>query len=153
MTITIDYQASSAANLEAVWQVLKDLESYPDWNPFVVACRSTLRVGDAIVMRVNLLGFAQPQTETVFEHQENVLLSYGIGLPFGMLASYRSHRVEQQQAGGAVYYSHFQLSGWLSPLVGLLMRGRLKKGFRAMTDAVVREADRRADVAPVIDKV
>jgi len=123
--------------------VITDLPRYPEWNPFVVACRSTLAPGSPIVMRVRVLPFvAQPQTETIFEHVPGRRLSYGLaGLPLGALASRRSHEVESLADDRARYVSRFELSGWLAPLVQTLLGGRLTAGFTAMSRALVARAE------------
>ena len=48
ITETLDVAAPAAT----VWRVVTDLDRYPEWNPFVVACRSTLEPGAPIDMRV-----------------------------------------------------------------------------------------------------
>jgi hypothetical protein len=126
-----------------VWSVIVDLDRYPEWNPFVVACRSTLAVGAPIAMRVRVLPWlAQPQREEVFEHGPGRLLRYGIRpLPLGALASSRSHAVEAVGVDRTRYASLFELSGWLAPVVEALLGGRLRAGFGDMTAALVARAE------------
>lgn len=135
-----------AAPASMVWAVLTDLPAYGTWNPFVVACRSTLVVGEPIVMRVHVFpAFAQPQTETVLEHVPGARLCYGIAPSrFGVLTSRRCHDVEALDAGRSRYRSHFVLSGVLEPVVRGLLGARLAAGFHAMTVAVGRRAERLA---------
>jgi hypothetical protein len=141
--LTIEHVLEIEAAAERVWGVIADLDAYPAWNPFVVACRSTLVVGDPIWMRVRIFSaFAQPQRETVFEHVAGRRLRYGLApLPFGALASDRSHEVEPLGPGRARYVSHFELRGWLSPLVRTLLGARLARGFGAMSDAIAVRAE------------
>ncbi len=143
MSIEINQSVEIGVRPEVVWSVITDLPRYPDWNPFVVSCASTLVVGEAIAMRVRVVPFfAQPQTETVFEHEPGRLLSYGLGgIPLGALRSRRSHRVETAGAGGTRYESRFELAGWLAPLVRILVGRHLERGFKAMTEAVVVRAE------------
>ncbi|NLU64173.1 SRPBCC domain-containing protein [Rhodococcus sp. HNM0563] len=44
VTVEIDAPAT------LVWQVLVDLERYPDWNPFCISAKSTLEIGAPIEM-------------------------------------------------------------------------------------------------------
>jgi hypothetical protein len=37
--------------------------------------------------------------------------------------------------------SHFELSGWLAPLVSLLLGSRLRAGFAAMSAAIAARAE------------
>ncbi len=139
----ISHSLEAAASAATVWEVVSDLPRYPEWNPFVVACRSTLEPGSPITMRVRVLPFvAQPQTETIFEHVPGRRLSYGLaGLPFGALASRRSHEVESLAADRSRYVSRFELRGWLAPLVQALLGRRLTTGFTAMSHALVARAE------------
>jgi hypothetical protein len=137
---TLDVAAPAAT----VWSVVTDLDRYPEWNPFVVACRSTLAVGAPIAMRVRVLPFvAQPQRETIFEHVPERLLRYGLApLPLGALASSRAHEVEAIADERARYVSRFELRGWLAPVVEGLLGRRLTAGFAAMSAALVARAER-----------
>lgn len=141
--MVIEHTFEVAAPAETVWDVVTDLDRYPEWNPFVVACRSTLAPGAPIVMRVRVLPFvAQPQRETIFEHVPGRRLSYGLApLPLGMLASSRSHEVTPLGPERARYASHFELRGWLAPLVQGLLGRRLAAGFTAMSGALAARAE------------
>lgn len=142
MPIIIEQTLEIDAPLETAWSVLTELDRYGEWNPFVVRCRSTLRPGAPISMRVKVLPFfAQPQRETVFDHVPRRRLSYGISLPTGMLNSYRSHEFETLPGNRTLYRSKFRLQGWLSPLVALLVKPNLQRGFGAMSAALQRRAE------------
>jgi hypothetical protein len=136
---TLEVEAPAAT----VWSVIVDLDRYPEWNPFVVACRSTLAPGSPITMQVRVLPFvAQPQRETIFEHVPGRRLRYGVGpLPLGALASNRSHDVEAITADRTRYVSSFELRGWLAPVVETLLGTRLAAGFAAMSKALKARAE------------
>jgi hypothetical protein len=142
---TIDHVLEIRAPAGRVWAVIADLDAYPAWNPFVVACRSTLAVGAPIWMRVRIFGpFAQPQRETIFEHVAGRRLCYGLAsLPFGALASRRCHELEPLGPDRTHYRSHFELRGWLAPLVRTLLGPRLERGFGAMSAALAARAEMR----------
>jgi hypothetical protein len=141
--VLIVHTLEAAAPAATVWDVVTDLARYPEWNPFVVACRSTLVPGAPIVMRVRVVPFvAQPQSETIFEHVPGRHLSYGLaGVPLGALASRRSHEVESLASDRSRYVSRFELRGWLAPPVRALLGRRLTTGFTAMSRALVARAE------------
>ena len=147
MPLRIDHTHEIAAPPEVVWDVLTDLERYGEWNPFVVACRSTLQPGDPIEMRVHVLrAFAQSQTETMVEHEPGRSFAYGLDAGrLGALGSRRSHVVRPAGPGRTHYESHFELHGWLSPVVAGLLGGPLRRGFGEMADALVARAEALAD--------
>lgn len=132
-----------AAPADVVWRVITDFARYPEWNPFVVACRSTLEPGSTIEMRVRVLPFvAQKQRERVFEHVPGRRLRYGIDpVPLGALASSRAHEVEPVGADTSRYVSTFALDGWLAPVVATLFGARLERGFAAMSAGIKARAE------------
>jgi hypothetical protein len=143
MALRIQHEFTVDAPPERVWEVVTDLARYPEWNPFVVACASTLAVGDPIDMRVRIFSsFAQPQRERILDHERGRRLCYGLPRSrIGALASRRCHEVFAESASRARYVSHFELRGWLAPLVSLLLGRRLRAGFGAMSAAIAARAE------------
>jgi hypothetical protein len=141
--VIIEHDLEIAAPPATVWAVITDLASYPAWNPFVVACVSTLEPGAPIAMRVRVLPFlAQPQRERIFAHVPGRRLSYGIPMrPFGSLASSRSHSLTPIAPDRTRYVSQFELTGWMAPVVALLLGNRLARGFTAMSNAIKTRAE------------
>ncbi len=140
--LVIDQSVRVAAPAAVVWQVIVDLDRYPDWNPFVVACRSTLAVGAPIDMRVRLLPIAMMQRETIFEHVPGERLCYGLRGGFaGGVESRRCHVVRAAGDATAEYESRFALGGRLAPVVRALLGKRLERGFASMTEALVHRAE------------
>lgn len=131
------------APVALVWEVIADLPRYPEWNPFVVAARSSLEVGDPIFMRVRLFPFfVQPQRETVLECLPQQRLCYGVaGIPLYALRSLRSHELRPDGPERTHYRSHFELDGWLAPLTRALLGRRLERGFGAATRALKERAE------------
>ena len=128
-----------------MWRVVSDLESYGEWNPFVVRARSDMKVGGDIVMHVKLFSFAQRQRETIIEYEEGSRVCWGIDGP--LLTSRRCQDVRESEHGGARFESDFRLSGFAAPLVSALLGRRLDAGFRAMGEALKRRAESQAEGA------
>jgi hypothetical protein len=143
MSFVLDDQVDVDASPDLVWEVLTDLPRYGEWNPFVVECQSTLEPGDPIEMKVQIFkAFAQPQRETIFEHEPGKRICYGLApQPLGSIASHRCHVVEALPDGRARYVSQFRLDGWLAPLTQGLLGARLARGFSNMTEAVSQRAE------------
>ena len=149
MTFGQDHIHDIDAPAGVVWDVLTDFARYGEWNPFVVACRSTLRPGEPIDLKVKLFAKPQDQKEWMTEHTPGRSFAYGMKpFPFGALRSARSHLVEDLGNGRTRYTSHFQLEGWLVPVVRGLLGARLERGFAGMSAAIKARAEqlgRRAD--------
>ena len=143
MAFIIDYDLEINAPLDTVWEVITDVARYSEWNKFTVACKSTLKPGDPIVMKVVLFGKPQPQTETIFTHVPKQSMSYGLdGGALKAIVSNRIHTVVALGPNRTHYRSHFELSGWMMPLVRALMKSRLQHGFRVMTDGIKARAEK-----------
>lgn len=142
MPLIIDHSVRIQAPAATVWQVITDLASYPEWNPFCLEASSTLKPGDPIDMRVKLMGSVKTQREWMTDHEPGVYLAYRMKpVPLGALASKRSHRVIPLSDELTEYQSHFELRGWLMPLTRALLGSTLRQGFAGMTQGIVRRAE------------
>ncbi|MQY22147.1 SRPBCC domain-containing protein [Nocardia macrotermitis] len=146
MAFVIEDTVRIDAPAEVVWQVLTDFPRYREWNPFCVSAESTLEPGAPITMRVRLLGSGErTQREWIRSVDPGTAFSYRMKpIPLGALHSLRSHTVTPVDATHCRYDSHFELGGWLLPVVTGLMGAALRRGFGAMTAAV---ADRATQLA------
>lgn len=124
-----------------VWEVISDLGKYPEWNPFQVECRSSLKPGEPIDMRVKLLAKPQAQREWVLEYVEGKRFAYRMKPVPGCLSSYRSHEVTALGSERTRYHSYFHLQGWMRHVVVALLGSKLQAGFAGMTAALQRRAE------------
>jgi hypothetical protein len=128
-----------------VWEVLTDFPRYAEWNSFVVDCRSTLVPGEPIDLRVKIFAKPQDQREWMTEHVPGRRFAYRMKpFPLGALRSARSHDVEDLGNGRTRYRSHFELAGWLLPVVRIVLGARLEQGFAAMSVGLKDRAERLA---------
>ena len=143
MSFRIEHDLEVDAACETVWEVITDLPRYSEWNPFVASCQSTLEPGDPIHMRVHIFrAFAQPQTETIFEHVPGRRVCYGVEKnSLRALWSHRCHSVEAAEDGRARYRSRFELSGWLAPVVRWLFGSRMRRGFDEMSIGIKQRSE------------
>jgi len=137
MSFVIERTLEIAAPADVVWEVLTDFPHYAEWNPFLLDCKTTLKPGDPIDLRVKLLGPPQRQVEQMLEHVPGRRFAYCMKpFPAGALRSLRSHDVESLGGSRTRYRSYFHLQGWLMPLVRALLGGRLQKGFSGMWEGL-----------------
>lgn len=142
MSFIIDKTIEINAPAAVVWEVVRDLPRYREWNPFCVECSSTLKPGDPIDMKVKLMAKPQAQREWMKSFQEGRGFSYSMKpVPMGALSSLRSHEIEALGATRTRYRSYFRLQGWLKPLVLGLFRAKLQAGFGGMTAALGQRAE------------
>ncbi|NUS91427.1 MAG: SRPBCC domain-containing protein [Nocardia sp.] len=142
--LVVDDVVEVDAPAEVVWSVLTDFDRYSDWNPFISRCRAELTVGAPIDMTVRQLAPGpirmREWIRSVTPGQE---FTYSMKpIPLGALRSKRAHTVTPLSDDRTRYESHFELDGWLAPLVGLLFGRGFRRGFPGMTTAAGREAER-----------
>ena len=141
------YSASAqiAAPCDTVWDALTDLPGYPAWNPFTVRVRSSLRVGDRVVMRVRLGWLTIPQVERVSEVVPPHRLAWRIASPVPWLL--RAERVQLLTAtpGGCTYTTVDTIGGLLQPVVHWLFGGALKRGFAGVARGLREHVERPVD--------
>jgi uncharacterized protein YndB with AHSA1/START domain len=137
----IEFIREIEAPKDVVWSVIADFAAYAEWNPFVVACSSELRVGAPMAMTVRLGDRQREQVEFVSRVVEGELFEYRMKPVGPFLHSYRQHEVASQADGRTLYRSTFELNGWLAPLVGAILSGPLHDGFIGMTDSLVSRSE------------
>lgn len=131
---------------EVVWDVLTDLDRYPEWNPFTVEVRSTFRVGDPIDMRVCMsrLGIHVRQRESIREVQQRERIRYGMTtVARWLLHAERDQRITPLPGGRTRYVTEDTIGGALAPLVFAIFGASLEDGFASMARGLAEEAERR----------
>jgi len=122
--ITID------APIDRVWQILVDLDLYPQWNPFTPSVESSLEIGEAVVMDVRLVGDRLMRRVEYVTRNEPYILGWEMQMgPRFLLHAERCQVLTAQGDGRTHYLSEDRFTGWLTPLVVGLLGGAMRRGF------------------------
>jgi hypothetical protein len=151
MTSTNDLRAEIEIDADpaTVWDVLSDLEAYPEWNPFIDPIEGKTAVGARLRVRIRPPG-ARAMTlrprVTVAEPERALGWLGSLGIPHIFDGA---HRFELQPIDGGrrtrfVQSEHFR--GVLLPLVRRWVLPPTLKGFEAMNVALAARAEARTDV-------
>lgn len=135
--------ADIAAPPELVWDILMDLEAYPEWNPYTVEMRSTLRVGDPMVMMVKmspLLTLEQTEHIRVLEPGHKVCWGINTETP-EFNSGERCQWLEPLPDGGTRYVTEDLIEGAANPLVTLLFGEAVRTGFESVARALKTRAE------------
>lgn len=142
---TIDTSLLIDATPEAVWSVLTDTASYPDWNPFVRELTGDLRLGERLRAMIGAPG-AKPMTfkPTVVRFEPGRALEWLGVLGATWIFSGR-HRYEVTEApeGAARLEQSETFGGLLLPLLWRSLDTDTRRGFEAMNVALAAEVVRR----------
>ncbi len=139
--LSINFTREIKAPKQTVWDVITDTAAYAEWNPFVPSCKTSFAVGSPIVMKVRLLpSLTITQKETIQQNRPGEFLAYGINIPLSILSSTRQQILTAIDENTTRYESVFILKGLLSPLVSMMLKAQLTRGFSEMTEGLVRRA-------------
>jgi len=132
-----------AARPEQVWAALTDLAGYGRWNTFTPEVRSTLEVGAPVHLDV-VLG---PRRRTrsvnhveVVEAPHRIVWS-SVLVHARLLRTRRTQTVEPVEDGRCRYTTSETFDGPLVPLVALVSRGAVARGFEAVAEGLRRHVE------------
>lgn len=131
------------ATPQAVWKVLADLDSYSEWNPFIVSASGVVAVGQRLTNRIQPPGGkGMTFKPTVTEVAEGRTFEWlgRLGLP-GVFDG--RHRFELTQTpDGLTHLAHSeQFSGVLVRLLRKSLDTQTRQGFDAMNQALKRRVE------------
>jgi hypothetical protein len=131
-------EAEIDAPPELIWDVLIDLERYPAWNPYTIAMRSTLQVGDPMIMSVKMSPLLTiEQTEHIRLIEPGHKICWGIETETPELNSgERCQWLEALPDGRTRYVTEDLIEGSLNPTVTLLFGDAVRDGFLAVAAAL-----------------
>jgi hypothetical protein len=143
-----------AAPPAAVFEVILDVDRYPEWNPFTP--RMTVRTDEMAVGKEFDLDCRMTDTQLLEGEREVVLALDRERYHFCMgtsrtrgrpgIKSFRWQKCERSPGGGTDFENYESFHGPLGPLVYVLFRKRLKRAFEkycVALEARVLELNRR----------
>ena len=142
MAATYRAEIEIGAPAELVWEILADLDSYPEWNPFTPTIETSYEIGTTISIGVSFDGkppFERREVLRRWEPGEELRWNMTIG-PRWLFRAERFQRVEVLGESRCRYVTEDAFAGLISPIVQLLYGGRVQRGF----DAVAKALERRA---------
>lgn len=144
------------APVQKVWQVLRNLAAYPEWNPlnrFITPANSTrgdkMSLGiswgpyerNGIPLDVRTLPIALKNTEILSVDQPNEALGWADNLGSWIHRAERIQYLTPLPGGHTLYGTEEIMVGLLSPLIGRIFRERILRGFAASGQALKRRVE------------
>ena len=134
------------APIDAVWNLLADVDRYHEWNPFAQTYKETdLRVGATIHFDVKLGRYDRKQTERFVAIERPTLVSWNTKIVHkSLLKALREQRLEERSDTSCAYYNTDTLEGPLAPLAILLFGRSMHRGFADVGRALKQTAEENA---------
>jgi hypothetical protein len=140
---TVRAEIEIDAPAERIFDILTDLKSYSEWNPFTPRVESTLRPGDAVHLYVRLRGEKlSHRVEYVTRNERPARLCWGTKIGAGfLLRAERCQSLSPIDARRTRFVNEDVLRGWLAPLVMLLFGSDMQRGFETVAAALKQRAE------------
>lgn len=138
---TIQTDVIINASSSKVWQVLKDFEAYPQWNPFILQMSGSARPGEQLTIGLNLSGSTITIQPTVLVVQPERELRW-IGRLFipGVFDGEHSFIIEPQGESRVHFVQSETFNGVLVPFSGTILRDT-ERGFQEMNLALKKRVE------------
>ncbi len=144
MNKVIEARSEIQAPIEAVWAVLRDFGSYPEWNPFTVGVETTLAVGSPVVLYVQMTPSRRlKQVERVTAVEAPHTMNWGMEMIAApLLKARRIQRLTPIGDGSRTeYYTSDTFSGVLAGLVLRLFGKHIAVGFEGVAESLKRRVE------------
>ena len=130
------------APAEVVWGVLTDADGYSDWNPFTTRVQTDFGVGSPIHIHITMGPWKMQRVEWVRLAERPYRLGWDTQVlaPF-LLYSNKEQRLTALSETSCSYFTTDLFSGLLTPLIVLLFRRLIIRGFDATALALKRRSE------------
>jgi len=134
---------------ELVWEVLSDLDAYPQWNPFITSATGTLEVGGRLTLTMQPVGARRvTMRPTVLEATPGRRLRWlGRVVVPGLFDAEHRFTISGRD-GGSRLAQEESFRGVLAPLMARSLHRHTLPAFHAMNEAVKRRAERTPETRP-----
>lgn len=129
---------------EKVWSILVDLARYPEWNPFTPRIEATLKVGDPVILHVQMKPGQKTmrQPEVMTSYVEGQELGWGTTMVHGaVLHANRTQKLIDLGGGRTRYETVDRFEGAIVPLVMALYGRHVQRGFDETAAALKKRAE------------
>ncbi len=128
---------------ETVWSILTDLESYSDWNPFVVEAKGNTSVGSKLVNRLQPPGGTAMTIKPVVTVSDTAQTFEWLGHAGirGLFDGRHRFDLEETKSGGTKLVHSEKFRGLFVRPMRRMLDTQTKAGFEAMNVALKERAE------------
>jgi uncharacterized protein YndB with AHSA1/START domain len=140
----VEFRSDIEASPEHVWQLLSDLESYPEWNSYSRRVTGRLEVGEVVIVEAHLGEEVREVENIVTRVEPQTALCWRSKDWYGALARGSRCRLLEKTRGGVQLTHHEIMEGPLAWLIERLYRPRIEQGMRQVNADLKRAAEQGA---------
>jgi hypothetical protein len=137
LPIKIEHRIGIQTPPEVIWDVIKDIERWPQWNPLYLEAKGRIGFGEILTLTVALPG-RQPRVirPTVTDWTPNEQIIWRLNLFGGLIRTTRYIEVEKLGEESCIFSNGEIFEGPLQGLIGKKLRKSIKAGFTLMGEKV-----------------
>ena len=144
MKVTIEHRVGIQAPPEAIWEVLADIAGWRDWNPLYPRAEGVVRIGAQLDLDLALPGRKlQPIRPVILDWIPNEQIHWRLTALGGLVKTIRFLEIEKLTETGCIFANGEVFDGLLGPTVVRSMRGSVRSGFAAMSEALKARVEAR----------
>jgi hypothetical protein len=137
MPLKIEHRVGVKAPVSVIWEVLYDLDRWPEWNPLYPEVSGTIRFGETLKLKLALPDQPERDLEaTVLEWTPDEAIHWKTSRLRGLVRTIRYLEIEAMSETGSVFSNGEVFSGLLGPRVAHGLRASLKRGFADFGEAL-----------------
>jgi hypothetical protein len=125
-----------------IWEIVADLDSWAQWNPTYTRASGVLRIGEPLSLTLALPG-QRPQElrPRVVDWVPDEQLHWQLTMLSGAIRTLRYIEIEALAEESCVVDNGELFQGLMGPSLGKRMAGPLRRGFKAMNEALKDRAE------------
>jgi hypothetical protein len=140
--IKIEDRIGVQAPAEVIWEILANLSGWSDWNPLYPKVAGELRIGSRLTLTLALEGEADQEIQPVIVDWVPLdQIHWRLSVGGGLVRTIRYIEIETLTETGCIVSNGEIFSGLLAGMVVKPRRGRIRRGFLAMNEALKTRAE------------
>jgi hypothetical protein len=131
-----------AAPADVVWEIVYDIARWSEWNPTYPQVEGEIRIGKTLSATLVLPG-QKPQTirPKIMEWQPPTQLHWQLSMLGGAIRTLRYIEIDPLTEEACVVDNGELFAGLMGPSLGRRMAGPVRRGFKAMNEALKARAE------------
>ena len=140
--VRVEDRIGVQAPAEVIWEIVSDLQRWAEWNPTYTQAKGQIRIGSILTLTLALPG-QPPQVikPKVLDWIPGEQLHWELKLMGGMIKTVRYIEIEARGETGCIIDNGEIFGGFMGPSLGKRMGGTVRRGFRAMNEALKTRAE------------